>query len=130
MAVLLSALLSGVVCIAVDEYRRPITPLPHDGPVDPHFVAVGRSYNRELGKAYAGAIRVGVTELSAGVPASQVFTDVGKDWNSRRQAAFDQVVTPELSKVLPESTEDAAVTPAQRAALAAALRGLAQGVAP
>jgi hypothetical protein len=130
VCVFLSSVLSAAAAVAVEEYRRPVPPIPHDGPADPRFVSVGRAYTRELAKAYSGAIRVGVTELEAGVPVSQVFLDVGKTWDQRRKTAFDRLITPELSKVLPESAKDSDISPDQRTHLAAALRGLAQGVAP
>ena len=43
---------------------------------------------------------------------------------------FDQVITPQFAKIVSESVKDSEVTQAERAALAAAWRGLASGLTP
>ena len=89
---------------------------------------VGRAYLPGLGKAYAAAWEEGAKSLEAGQPLSAAIAAVGKAWDANRTQLFDQLATPEFAKIVPESQKDADVTPQQRAAMAAAWRGLALGL--
>ena len=53
---------------------------------------------------------------------------VSKSWSANRAQLYDHVLTPEFSRIVAESIKDADVTPVQRAALAAAWRGLSRGL--
>jgi hypothetical protein len=123
----LSSLMGGAVAIGVSVYLHepagPAAPLQ-----DPHFVKVGRAYLAGLGKAYAAAWEEGAKGLDAGQPLSAAVAAVGKAWDANRAQLFDRVATPEFAKVIAESQKDADVTPQQRAAMAAAWRGLAAGL--
>ena len=124
-------LVSGLVVAIADYHSRPVlrtTPL--SPAVDARFVAIGHAYPQQLAKAYAAAWDQGAKQLDAGATVSAALDAVGKAWTSKRTELYDQVVTPALSAILPESTADADVTPAERAALAAAFRGLARGLSP
>jgi hypothetical protein len=127
LTVALSSLLGGAVAISIITWLgRPAgPPLP---PHDPNFVRVGRAYLPGLGKAYAAAWEEGAKSLEAGQPLSAAVASVGKAWEASRTQLFDQLATPEFAKIVPESQKDADVTPAQRAAMAAAWRGLALGL--
>lgn len=115
--------------VAIEEYVHHSGNFPTPkGPVDPRFVAVGRAYAGQLGKAYASAIVAGAADLDAGKPVSDAIKAIGQGWDRNRQALFDHVLAPELDKIVPESTKDADVTASQRAALVSALRGLAEGL--
>jgi hypothetical protein len=127
LTVALSSLLGGATAIGVFAWlERPDGPPPP--PHDPHFVQVGRAYLPGLGKAYAAAWEEGVKSLEAGQPLSAAIAAVGKAWDANRTQLFDRLATPEFAKIVPESQTDANVTPAQRAAMAAAWRGLALGL--
>lgn len=103
-------------------------PAPVHPSADPHFVAVGKTYLSGLGKVYADAWESGAKDLDAGKPLTSALATVGKAWDSGRADHFDKVATPEFVKVIPQSVKDADVTPAQRAAMAAAWRGFATGL--
>jgi hypothetical protein len=96
---------------------------------DRHFVALGRAYVQDLGQACAGAWNDGASALDSGQPVSAALDRVGKNWTSSRTALFDKLVAPEFAKIVPESIKDSDVTPTERAALAAAWRGFAAGLA-
>jgi hypothetical protein len=119
--------MGGAVAIGVSVYLHepagPPAPLQ-----DTHFVKVGRAYLPGLGKAYAAAWEEGAKGLDAGQAFSAAVAAVGKAWDANRAQLFDQVATPEFAKIIPESQKDADVTPQQRAAMAAAWRGLASGL--
>ena len=123
----LSSLLGGAVAIGVSAWLgQPAGPPPP--PHDPNFVRVGRAYLPGLGKAYAAAWEEGAKSLEAGQPLSAAIAAVGKAWDASRTQLFDRLATPEFAKIVPESQKDTDVTPAQRAAMAAAWRGLALGL--
>jgi hypothetical protein len=127
LTVALSSLLGGAVAIGAAAWLgRPAG--PPAPPTDPNFVRIGRAYLPGLGKAYAAAWEEGAKALDSGQPFSTAFAAVGKTWDTNRTQLFDQMATPELAKILPESQKDADVTPQQRAAMAAAWRGFAAGL--
>jgi hypothetical protein len=97
--------------------------------VDAAFIQLGRAYLPDLGKAYGAAWEDGAKLLEAGQPVSTAVGQVTTSWTTKRQALMDAQISPALAKVVPESTKDADVTSSERAALAAAWRGLARGLA-
>lgn len=110
-------------------HGAPHAPAAPSGPVpDQHFVAVGRAYLPELGKVYASAWEQGATALDSGQSLTASIALVGKSWDANRATVFDRIASPEFGKVIPESTKDTDVTPAQRSAMSAAWRGFAAGV--
>ncbi len=124
-------LLSGFAVAVVDRHVHPtVQATPVVPVVDPRFVAIGQAYPAQLAKAYAAAWDQGAKQLDAGATVSAAIDAVGKAWTSKRTELYDATLTPALSAILPESTADADVTPAERAALAAAFRGLARGLSP
>jgi hypothetical protein len=95
---------------------------------DTHFAAVGRAYLPRLGETYAQAWNQGAIALDSGQPISAALDLVAKNWATDRSALFDKLLAPELTKIVPESIKDSDVTPFERAAMAAAWRGLARGL--
>jgi hypothetical protein len=110
--------------------RRVVRDAPLVPAADAHFVDVGKAYEPQLAKTYAAAWNAGADKLDAGFGPAEALDVVAKTWASGRTAIFDANITPELAKIVPESIDDADVTPAERTALAAAFRGLAKGLAP
>lgn len=125
--VVFSGLVGGAVALGVAEWHaRPAG--PPAPPHNPQFEKIGREYLPGLGKAYAAAWEEGAKSLDAGQPLSASLAAVSKAWEANRVSLFDSSVAPELVRIVPESQKDADVTPAQRAAMAAAWRGLALGL--
>lgn len=125
--VVFSGLVGGAVALGVAEWSgRPAG--PPAPPHNPQFEKIGRDYLPGLGKAYAAAWEEGARSLDAGQPLSASLAAVSKAWEANRTALFDRSVASEFSRIVPESQKDADVTPAQRAAMAAAWRGLALGL--
>jgi hypothetical protein len=127
LTVALSSLLGGAVAIGVAE-RLSHPAGPPAPPHDAKFEKIGREYLPGLGKAYAAAWEEGAKSLDAGQPLSASLAAVGKAWDANRIVLFDRLAAPELSRIVPESQKDADVTPAQRAAMSSAWRGLALGL--
>jgi hypothetical protein len=128
------ALFSATLAIGLDrEYfrlARPRVAVAIVPSADDNFRVLGRAYVAKLGGAYAQGWDEGATQLEAGVAVSKALAAVGSTWTTARTALYDATITPQLAKILPESTDDDDVTPAERAALAAAFRGLARGLSP
>jgi hypothetical protein len=124
-----SAILGAVISFGVSYYLihpgEPGVPTP---PRNARFVKIGRAYLLALGKAYAEAWNDGAKQLDQGTALSASLKSVGDSFAARRMALMDKVLTPELARIVPESTRDTDVTPAERAAMAAAWRGLALGL--
>ncbi len=93
------------------------------------FVALGEVYLPQLGKAYAAAWEEGARQLDAGKDVSEALDTVAKEWSINRIHLYDRLVTPQFSLVVPEGADDAKLGPGDRAALAAAWRGLSRGLA-
>jgi hypothetical protein len=126
----LSGVLGGALAIGVSDWLRPADGHA-DAPPPPHdrrFVSLGRSYLPRLGGAYADAWDQGAHALDSGQTISAALDTVARSWTSNRTEIYDTLLTPELVKLVPESVKDSDVTPAERAALAAAWRGLALGL--
>ena len=128
---MLSRLAGAALAIAVSAWiKSPHKPVPNPGPPhDPRFVALGKAYLPQLGMAYAAAWEEGAKQLEAGKSITAALDAVSKTWSSNRTQLYDHVFTPEFSRIVAESVKDADVTPAERAALAAAWRGLSLGLA-
>ena len=116
IGLVLITLAVGVVC--TELAHRSFSENPHGGadPADPRFVAVGRVYKAELGKAYASAIIAGAADLDAGKPVSVTIEAIGHNWDQNRRDLFDHLVAPGLDGILPEGT------PTKRSQLASELR--------
>lgn len=129
--VLVSSLASIFLTIAFFSWvERSKQPAPSPGPPhDPRFVTLGKAYLPQLGKAYAEAWDEGAKELDAGKSITAALDAVSKKWSSNRTDLYDHVFTPEFSRIVAQSVKDSDVTPAERAALAAAWRGLSLGLA-
>ena len=118
------------LAIAVTAWTKiPSKPAPNPGPPhDPRFVLLGTAYLPQLGKAYAAAWEEGAKQLEAGQSITAALDTVSKSWSSSRTQLYDHVFTPEFSRIVAESVKDSDVTPAERAALASAWRGLSLGL--
>jgi len=126
-------LFGAILGVAVDrENRRGVVGdvVPPGPTIDAGFVAIGKAYVPRLGAAYAEAWTKGAEQLDAGSSPPAALAVVASTWQIARTDLFNEVVQPELAKIVPESTLDADVTAAERAALAAAMRGLARGLSP
>ena len=130
LTVFLSSLVGAALAIAVSaRIEMPSKPAPNPGPPhDPRFITVGKAFLPELGKAYAAAWAEGAKQLEAGQSITAALDTVSKTWSSNRAQLYDHVFTPEFSRIVAESTKDSDVMPAERAALAAAWRGLSLGL--
>jgi hypothetical protein len=120
---------AGIACAVAALVEIPKKPAPKPGPpYDSRFVGLGKAYLPQLGKVYAEAWDEGAKELDAGKSIVDALGAVSQKWTSSRTQLFDHVFTPEFSRIVPESVKDTDVTPAERAALAAAWRGLSLGL--
>jgi hypothetical protein len=130
LTVVASSLAGAVLTVAVSTWAQrlgesaPNPALPHD----PKFVALGKDHLPQLGKAYAAAWEEGAKHLEAGKGVAAALDVVAKTWSSKRTQLYDQMFTPHFSRIVPESAKDEEVKQADRAALAAAWRGLALGL--
>ncbi len=130
LTVAISGVVGAAVSFGVSQYLRTFegpNPSP-PAPVDRRFVALGRAYLPQLGNAYAAAWERGAKALDSGQGLSAAIEVVAQTWTVNRTDIFNKLLTPEQAKIVPESTKDADVTPAERAAMAAAWRGLALGL--
>jgi hypothetical protein len=126
LTVTLSSVLGGAVAIGVSDWLRPNnSPQP---PYDRRYVSLGRAYLPQLGKAYAVAWDQGAKALDAGQGISAALDTVAQTWTANRTEIYDKLLTPELVKIVAESVKDSDVSPAERAAMAAAWRGFALGL--
>ena len=128
--IVISSLLGGALAVGSATWlRSPAGPPPGPQPLhDPHFVRIGQAYIAALSKTYASAWDQGAQGLDTGQGLSTALDAVAKAWSANRTQLFDQMVTPEFAKLIPETTKDADVTPQERAAMAAAWRGFALGL--
>jgi hypothetical protein len=92
------------------------------------FMILGQSYLPELGRAYAAAWNEGAGCLEAGQSLAASLQRVGKSWDAGRIQLFDRLITPELSKIVPEGQSGAQALCTQRLAMARAWRALAIGL--
>jgi hypothetical protein len=121
--------LAVVAIVATILYASKPDPATDAGsPADARFVVVGRAYRPALAIAYAAAWTTGAAQLDQGATIQTAVGTVGSEFTRRRGVVFDKLVTPELSTIVTPGTADADVTPAQRAAMAAAFRGMAKGL--
>jgi len=129
--ILLSSLVGAALAIAAAVWlQAPARPAPsRPSPSDPRFVALGKDYLPRLANVYAAAWEEGAKQLEAGSAISSAFDAVSKSWASSRTQLFDHVITPEFAKIVAESVKDTDVTAEERSAMAAAWRGLSQGLA-
>ncbi len=130
LTIMISSLLGGTLAIGISTWLdSPAGPAPSpQAPHDPHFVPIGQAYIAALGKTYASAWDDGAQGLDTGQNVSNALDAVAKAWSTNRTQLFDQMITPEFGKLIPETTNDADVTPQERAAMAAAWRGFALGL--
>jgi hypothetical protein len=130
LTVLLSTLAGAALALAVSAwFRIPNKPAPNPGPPhDPRFITLGKAFLPQLGKAYAAAWEEGAKQLEAGQSVTAALDTVSKTWSSNRTQLYDHVITPKFSRIVAESIKDTDVTSAERAALAAAWRGLSLGL--
>jgi hypothetical protein len=122
-----AALGAGLTTVAPDLNRR----LAHgdSGPaIDSRFVSLGRTYLPELGQAYAAAWDRGAKALDSGQSIDEALKCVGQSWDGARIELFDRLISPELSRIIPDGQPESQVTAAGRQALASAWRGLASGL--
>ncbi len=127
-----SAALGGGLATAAPALERLLghgdsspTPAPA---LDGRFVTLGRAYLPELGRAYATAWNEGAKALESGQPVASALKSVGQSWDSGRVQLFDRLITPELSKIVPDGRPESQLTTADRQALARAWRGFASGL--
>jgi hypothetical protein len=96
--------------------------------IDKRFIPLGRSYLPELGKQYSAAWNEGAKALESGQSVSSALKCVSQTWDHGRVELFDRLLTPELSKIVPEGQADTETKLVDRLALARAWRGLASGL--
>jgi hypothetical protein len=96
--------------------------------IDARFTSLGHKYLPQLGQAYAKAWNEGAKSLEAGQPMVEALQTVSQVWNENRVHLFDQVIGPELTKIVPEGRPDPEISLADRLALARAWRGIAAGL--
>lgn len=102
------------------------------GPTTPaaeRVAAIGRTYPRDLGAAYAAAWIKGAESLESGRPVPESLDVVAREWSAGRIALFDRAVASEFAGVVPEGKPDDEVSAADKAALAALWRAFASGLA-
>jgi hypothetical protein len=129
VTVALSSAVGAALAMFAARLATPSKPVPN--PAYPHneqFVAIGRAYLPQLGKSYAAAWEEGAKQLDAGGGVSAALDTVSKTWSANRTKLYDHVLTPEFSRIVAESVNDADLTPAERSAMAAAWRGLSLGL--
>ena len=128
--VLVSTAVGAALAIVVSHgFTTPDKPAPNPGPPhDQRFVTLGKAYLPQLGQAYSAAWEEGAKQLEAGKGVSLALDAVSKAWSANRTQLYDHVLTPEFSRIVAENVNDTDVTPTERAALAAAWRGLAFGM--
>jgi hypothetical protein len=122
----LGAALAMLVSARLAAPSKPV-PNPGDSP-NAQFVAIGKAYLPQLGKSYSAAWEEGAKQLEAGGGISAALGAVSKTWSANRTKLYDHMLTPEFSRIVPESVKDADLTPAERSAMAAAWRGLSLGL--
>lgn len=119
------ALIAGCV-MGVWSFFRP-SPSPTPTP-SPSVVAIGKDYGPALAVAYGQAWLEGAKVLDAGKTMPEAVAAVSKAWDANRSALFAAKAAPAFAAIVPESTDDKAVTAAQKAQLAAAWRDFAAGL--
>jgi hypothetical protein len=120
---------AALVMFAYARLVTPNQPVPNpEQPQNPRFAAIGKAYLPQLGKAYAAAWEEGAKQLETGGGISAALDAVSKTWSANRTRLYDQMLTPEFSKIVAESVKDADLTPVERSAMAAAWRGLSSGL--
>jgi hypothetical protein len=130
VTVIASALVGGIATFGGSQWlERHGGAKPVEPSRDPQFVALGRAYLPQLGQAWARAWNEGASAVDSGQPISAALDLVGKNWTASRTSLFDKLVAPEFAKIVPESIKDSDITSSERAALAAAWRGFAAGLA-
>jgi hypothetical protein len=97
-------------------------------PAATDFVAAGKAYGKVLAPTYAATWKSYAADIRAGKTFTESTKTFADNWKTNRDAIYKKYIIPELSKVMPDGTPDDQVTPAQRAALAAAADDLAKGL--
>lgn len=97
-------------------------------PVDTSFVPIARAYSGVILDSYASAWSTAAEEVAAGQPVAEVLARIRPNWETARTPDYKAKVSPAFAAIVPEGTPHEQVTPAQRAALAAAFRGFAKGL--
>jgi hypothetical protein len=103
-------------------------PSPAPPAFDERFIALGKTYVPELGRAYAAAWNEGANALESGQPVAASLKTVSDDWDTGRVQLFERLISPEFSKIVPEGQADADALLVNRMALARAWRGFAIGL--
>lgn len=100
------------------------TPPAPTPPAD--FIALGREYQADLAKVYAGAWDEGAHLLEAGQQPKAALSTVASSWDTGRTQLFEAKVSPVFAKIVPEGTKD--VSAVDLARLAQAWHGFARGL--
>lgn len=130
VVVAVSGVLGGVLALLASA-RLATADKPAPNPAYSHdrrFVAIGRAYLPQLGKAYAAAWEQGAKKLEAGGGIAVSLDAVSQSWKSNRVQLYDRMLTPEFAKIVAENIKDEDLTTAERTAMAAAWRGLSLGL--
>jgi hypothetical protein len=98
------------------------------GPLDARYIPLGQRYLPELGRAYAKAWNEGAKRLENGQSVPAALQSVRTVWEAGRIQLFDRWITPEFSRIAPESRAQSQFSYEQRKALARAWRGFAAGL--
>lgn len=107
--------------------REPTGPV---APYDRALVPIGRAYAGIVLSTYATAWNQAADGIATGKPVADSLAALKTAWEAERAKQYQATVSPSFWAIVPENAAEASITPAQRAALAAAFRGFAKGVAP
>jgi hypothetical protein len=122
----LASLAGMVLCLTLSACLGPLCATT--GPPSAEFVAVGQAYLPQLGKAYATAWEKGALSLESGHDIGTALDAVAVEWMSARGTLFESILAPRFAAIITEGTAAGDVTAVQRAAMAAAFRGVAKGL--
>lgn len=103
-------------------------PVAPTKPYDEAFVKTGESYGAHLSPTCGAAWSEAADLLDAGQPYSVAIAHAASSWTAGRQQLFDQLVSPDLTRIVAEGTKDADVTAAQRVKASSAFRGFGRGL--
>ena len=123
----LMAMMLGAAVGATVEHEFHFEPSVAFRPADP-IAAAGKAYGSRLLKIYAAAWQDGARKIDGGGSVEAGIAAVSVSWQTQRAALYKATMTPILNAIVPEGTADGDITPAQRAAVAAAFRSFAAGL--
>lgn len=115
-----------VIVVAVIHFGG-FWPSP-SGPTGTDFVKLGQAYVKPLAQSYAPAWQGYAADIRNGKTMTEATKNMAVAWDANRAAIYGKMIAPELEKILPSTQTEAQITPAQKAAMAAAAEALAKGL--